>query len=347
MADSRDSRPSKSTIRDVAASAGVSIATVSRVINGRPDVAPETRELVMEAVRERNFRTNRSAQALSMGRTRLIGFTIPILHAEYFALIMSGTSEALYERDMRLVVCPTLHERAREITLLDRLMEGATDGAIILLPSESSAELCTLHERSYPFVVIDPREPLDEGIPSVSAANTSGARSATRHLMHLGHKRIAIITGIPTWAASRERLSGYSAALATRGILPHPDYIRDANFNVDGGYRAAQELLDLPEPPTATFAVNDNMAIGAIQAAHDRGLEVPRDLSIVGFDDAVVARIVTPALTTVRQPLQEMGRVAVSILCRLIEGQRIEALRVELATKLVVRDSTAPPPPGS
>jgi LacI family transcriptional regulator len=339
---SHNGQNGKMTIRDIASLAGVSIATVSRVLNGRPDVSPETRETVLQLVREHNFSFNRSARSLASGRTGLIGLTTPLVHAEYFALLMSGAAEALYERDLRSVMCPTLHEHDREVSLLDRLMHGTTDGAILLLPSESSEELAALQDRDFPFVVLDPREPLDDRIPVVSAAHWSGARSAVDHLTGLGHRRVAAITGPSSWLASIDRLDGYHAALAARGILAPAEYIRESDFQLEGGHLATQQLLDLPEPPTAIFAFNDNMAIGAMRAAQDRGLVIPRDLSVVGFDDSWGATIVSPPLTTVSQPLQEMGRVAVSLLIRLLEGRRVQTLRIELSTKLVVRQSTGP-----
>jgi LacI family transcriptional regulator len=334
--------PTRATIRDIAGAAGVSIATVSRVLNGRPDVKRETREAVLEVVREHGFSTNRNARALSGGRTGLVGATLPNVHAAYFGLILSGAAEALYEQDMRIVLCPTQHEHDREVTLLERLMHGTTDGAVLLLPSESSDELKALQRRGFPFVVVDPRIPLDEGIPVVTAAHAYGAREAMRHLLSLGHRRIAAITGPRGWIASEERLTGYHGALAAAGIAPDSELVRESDFEIGGGYAAAAELLDLRERPTAIFAFNDNVAVGTLRAARERGLRVPDDLSVVGFDDSEQAAIVTPALTTVRQPLAEMGRMAVSLLSRLLEAQRLEALRVELATKLVVRDSTAP-----
>ena len=334
----------RATIRDIASAAGVSIATVSRVLNGRPDVSSETREAVLRVVRDHGFTTNRSARGLSGGRTGLVGVTLPIVHAAYFSLILSGAAEALYEQDMRAVLCPTRHEHDREVTLLDRLMHGTTDGALLLLPSESSDELTALQRRGYPFVVVDPRSKLDEGIPAVSAAHASGATAATQHLLALGHRRIGAITGPHDWMASDDRLNGYHAALVAAGITPDPELIRESDFETEGGFAAACELLDLPERPTAIFGFNDNVAVGTLRAAKERGLRAPEDLSVVGFDDSEQASIVTPALTTVRQPLAEMGRMAVSLLSRVLDHQRLEALHVELATKLVVRDSTAPAP---
>src|SRR5436305_2018886 len=193
------------------------------------------------------------------------------------------------------------------------------------------------------FVVVDPLMPLDDRIPSVSAAHTSGAHHAMGHLLGLGHRRIAAITGPRGWVATEDRRRGYHAALASAGILPRPELEAEADFEIGGGVEAAGHLLDLAEPPTAIFAFNDNLAIGAIQAARARGVRVPEDLSVVGFDDIEHATIVTPTLTTVRQPLAEMGRTAVSLLIRLLERQRFETLRVELATRLAVREPTAPP----
>jgi LacI family transcriptional regulator len=163
------------------------------------------------------------------------------------------------------------------------------------------------------------------------------------HLLGLGHRRIAAITGPRGWVATEDRRRGYHAALAAQGILPDPSLEVEADFEIAPGRDAAGHLLDLHDPPTAIFAFNDNLAIGALQAARDRGLRVPGDLSVVGFDDVEPATIVTPTLTTVRQPLAEMGRTAVSLLMRLLERQRFETLRVELATRLVVRESTGPP----
>ncbi|HEY2373237.1 MAG TPA: LacI family DNA-binding transcriptional regulator [Gaiellaceae bacterium] len=335
------------TIREIADLAGVSIATVSRVVNGHSDVAEDTRDQVMRVVREYGYATNRSARGLSAGRTGLVGVLVPLVYPVYFSAILSGAAEALYEQELRLVLSPTRHEHDREVSLLDRLMHGMTDGALIVLPEESSDELARLLEQGYRFVVVDPRLPLDERVPSVSAAHTSGADQAMSHLLGLGHRRIAAITGPRGWVATEDRRRGFHAALAAQGILPAPALEVEADFEIGPGRDAAGHLLDLHDPPTAIFAFNDNLAIGALQAARDRGLSVPGDLSVVGFDDVEPATIVTPTLTTVRQPLAEMGRTAVSLLMRLLERQRFETLRVELATRLVVRESTGPPTRGS
>jgi LacI family transcriptional regulator len=330
------------TMRQIADLAGVSIATVSRVLNGRGDVSDETRDLVSRVIRENGYTANRSARGLSAGRTGLVGILVPLVYPAYFSAILGGAAEALSERSLQIVLSPTGGEHDREVSVLDRL-HGLTDGALIILPEESSEELEGLLDSGYRFVVLDPLMPLDERIPSVSAAHTSGADQAMRHLLELGHRRIAQITGPRGWLATEDRRRGYRAALAAAGILPDQSLEVEALPEIPPGREAAEYLLDLPEPPTAIFAFNDNIAIGAVQAARSRGLRVPEDLSIVGFDDVEHATIVTPELTTVRQPLAEMGRTAVSLLIRLLERQRFETLHVELATRLVVRDSTAPP----
>lgn len=352
MADTQSSPEQRfrgrATIRDIADLAGVSIATVSRVLNDRPDVAPETRESVLQVVREHGFSTNRGATArstpIASTRAGSIGLTLPLVNDAYFGPMLSGAAEALYEADMRIVLCPTLHEHDREVSLVERLTRGgSTDGAIFVLPEEREDELRNLRRAGYPLVVVDPREKPPEGIPCVSAMHASGAKQATEHLLELGHRRIGAIAGSPGWYATEERLIGFRGALAAAGILLAPELIVYSDWRTPRGTEAAEQLLSLPEPPTAIFAFNDNVAIGALNAARRRGLTVPDDLSVVGFDDVFSAEIVMPTLTTVRQPLAEMGRMGVSLLLRILDGQRVDAVRLELSTTLVVRESTAPP----
>ncbi|MDP9286261.1 MAG: LacI family transcriptional regulator [Actinomycetota bacterium] len=333
----------RATIRDIADLAGVSIATVSRVLNDRPDVAPGTRETVLQVVRQHGFSTNRGARALSSGRSGIIGLTLPVVNDAYFGPILSGAAEALYEQDMRIVLCPTQHEHDREVGLLERLMRGTTDGAILMLPEESGEELRLLQSHGFPFVVVDPRERPPEGIPCVSAMHASGATQATEHLLALGHHRIGAITGSKGWYATEERIAGFRGALAAAGILADPDLIEYSDWQIGPGREAALRLLSRVDRPTAIFAFNDNIAIGVLHAARKLGLSVPDDVSVVGFDDTAHATIVMPELTSVRQPLAELGRTGVSLLTRILDGQRLDALRMELSTRLVVRESTAPP----
>jgi len=334
----------RAAIRDVAALAGVSIATVSRVLNDRPDVAPATRELVLNYVRDLGYMSNRNARALAGKQTGLIGLVVPFARDGFFSEIIEGASEAVYERDARLVLCPTHHHKGREVSMLEHLMHGTTDGSLLVLPLESIAELREIQRVDLPFVVIDPSTPLDEDVPVVAATNWAGGRKATEHLIGLGHTRIGVITGFRGWCASIDRLAGYHSALMAAGIPIIPEYVREADFWIEGGGRAARELLALPSRPTAIFAMSDAMAVGTLAAARELGIQVPAELSVVGFDDIAMAALAYPALTTISQPLQEMGRLAVTLLYRQIAGQPLDANRAELSTKLVVRDSTAPPP---
>jgi LacI family transcriptional regulator len=335
--------PRKPTIRQIAHEAGVSVATVSRVLNGHPDVSELTRETVLKTARQNAYVRNSSAAALASGRTGLIGLAVPFLNAEYFMQMVAGAATALEEHDARFVVSATEHEHAREVSLLHRIMHGATDGAILIEPSESPGELASLRNWGVPFVVIDPAQPTGDDIPTVSAAHWSGARAITQHLIELGHRRIGVVTGRPEWVASVDRLGGYRATMLEAGLAVPPELVVEGNFEMDSGEHGARQLLALECPPTAIFAFNDNMAVGVLSATRSLGLVVPRDLSIAGYDDGLAAIISAPQLTTVKQPLREMGRVSVDILYRLIEKQPVEATRIELSTKLVVRDSTGPP----
>jgi LacI family transcriptional regulator len=335
----------RAVIRDIAARAGVSLMTVSRVLNGKPDVAPATRDVVLGYAHELGYIRLRGARGHASRRTGLIALTIPYVRGEgdYFAEIIAGVSDGLYEHDARVVLCPTRHEHDREASLLGHLLHGTTDGGLLIAPSESAEELAALRVQGYPFVVVDPIAPPGEGTVLVTATNTAGGRAATEHLIALGHRRIGVISGPRDWPASVDRLAGYHAALVAAGLPVLPELVVEADFRVSGGEAAAERLLGLPERPTGIFAFNDNMAIGVLRAATRHGLSVPTNVSVVGLDDIEAASLVAPALTTVRQPLQEMGRAAVGLLYRQIEHQRLDAPRLEVSTRLVIRASTASP----
>ncbi len=334
----------RATIRDIASHAGVSITTVSRVLNDRPDVAPETREAVLEVIRKLNFTSNRALRPAPApaGRTGLVGVTIPEVLGDYFAQLITGFTEALYELDMQAVLCPTFHHQAREVTLVNQLLERKIDGAILVLPDESIEDLLLLKQKGFPFVVADEGYPLDGHFPLVAAANMAGAIEATEHLLELGHRRIGLIKGIPGFVATEDRTSGYRAALSAAGIRPDPALETYGEFRTIEGRDAAARLLELPDRPTAIFACNDEMAVAVLQEARARGIRVPEDLSVVGFDDTMVAQISVPALTTVHQPLEEVGRMAVNLLARVIDEPPAHPIRLEVGTRLVVRETTAP-----
>lgn len=274
-----------------------------------------------------------------------VGVLVPVVFDWYFAGILHGVADAVYEHRLRLVLWPTRHEHAREVALLNEVRE-ATDGAVLVLPEQSSEELLDALSDGFPLVVIDPLAPLDARIPSVAAANASGAEQATQHLLELGHRRIAAITGPPGWAATEERRRGYRDALTTAGIPLAPALELEADFDFEPGAQAASALFELERPPSAIFAFSDMIAIGAMRAARARNISVPDELSIVGFDDSAYATVVHPALTTVRQPLAEMGGTAVDLLVRLMQGETVDTLHLEPFTRLVVRETTSAPRSG-
>jgi LacI family transcriptional regulator len=274
-----------------------------------------------------------------------VGVLVPVVFDWYFAQILHGIADAVYEHRLRLMLWPTRHEHAREVALLNELRE-ATDGAVLVLPEQSSDELLAAFSDRYPLVVVDPLVRIDPRIPSVAAANASGAEQAMQHLLDLGHRRIAAITGPPGWVATEERRQAYRGALASSGIAFDPALELEADFDFEPGAQAAAVLLELDRPPTAIFAFSDMIAIGAMRAARSRGIRIPDELSIVGFDDSAYATVVHPALTTVRQPLAEMGATAVDLLVRLMRKETVDTLHLEPFTRLVVRDTTTPPRTG-
>jgi LacI family transcriptional regulator len=325
------------TVRDLAAEVGVSIATVSRVLNGHVNVAPRTRDLVLRAV-ERG-----KARVTETDRPRTVYLRCPYVLTDYFGLIVSSIAETLRSEGVRLVLdAGESSQRAETLTGLPG--QPGIDAAILILPPEDGEQLIALSRTGLPFVVVDPRTPPPPDIAAVSAAHFAGARMLTGHLVELGHREIGVIAGPEDWLAGDARLAGHRAALSEAGVLPMPHHLWHIEPTTHTGHLAAAELLDHPQRPTAIVCFNDKVAVGALQAARERGLRVPEDLSIAGFDDIDLSRATDPPLTTVRQPLREMGRIAVTQLLRMLDGHQPEALHLELATTLLVRGSTGPVP---
>ncbi len=327
------------TVRDIAAHSGTSIATVSRVLNGQASVTPETRDLVLRTAER--LRARRPAARPAPGAVYL---RCPYLLTDYFGLIVSSVAETLALHGRAVVL--DAGTAAQQASVLPSLpSRPGTDGAIVILPPEPGEQLTALRAAGFPFVVVDPRTPVPRDIAAVSAAHFAGARSVTAHLAGLGHRRIGVIAGPRNWLAGQARLAGHASALAEAGVLHPAELTRAGEPTAEFGYQAAGQLLSLSPRPTALACFNDKTAVGALAAAAERGLRVPADLSVTGFDDIDLAQATSPMLTTVRQPLAEMGRMAVSLLIRLLDGHQLEALHVELATDLIIRSSTAPAPP--
>lgn len=338
----KQSLSKRSTIASIASLAGVSIPTVSRVLHKRPDVAPETRKRVEQAIEESGFIRSRVKQGLGKKSSGIVDMLVPGLDNLYSLEIVRGVEAVLSRTHLRLALSATHDTLQLEQRWLTKILEsGATDGAILVLSYGQRHYFETLYEQNIPCVVVDQRGELNPDIPSVGATNWFGGRTATEHLLSLGHQRIAIITGPPSVRCSQDRLAGYRAALDDAGIPVDPALIRLGTFVQESGYDQACALLELPEPPTAIFTGNDMQAIGVYSALRVRGLHIPQDISVIGFDDIALASTLMPALTTVRQPLVEMGRVATTMLLRLIAGEPLDSTRVELTTTLTVRDSCA------
>ncbi|HEX4832271.1 MAG TPA: LacI family DNA-binding transcriptional regulator [Trebonia sp.] len=331
-------------MRTIAAETGLSIATVSRVLNGGGNVASGTRQRVREVVERLGDRAPEPRRRPAARATRAPVFVrCPYLLTDYFGFIITSIAESLawHEQGM-LLDAGTAVSGSAVVRGLPRRRDAY--GAVLILPPEPGAYLEALAARSYPFVVIDPRTTTTRGVVSISAAHFAGARAVTRHLTELGHTRIGLITGPPDWHTRDDRVGGHLAALAEAGVLGDPELMRHGEPATTTGLRAGAELLALRPRPTAIVCFNDKVAVGVLEAAAARGLRVPADLSVAGFDDIDVSRATTPRLTTVRQPLEEMGRTAVTMLMRQLNGHSGEAVSAELQTRLVVRGSTGPVP---
>jgi LacI family transcriptional regulator len=328
------------TLAVIAKAAGVSLPTVSKVIRGRPDVAPETRQAIERLLAEYGYVPRATRRRAPKRRTLDLAFDA--LGSAYGLELINGVVTAAAEAGVDVVVGLTPDE-PRGIQWAQRLTDAGRMGVISVTSSITAEQVTHFRRAGIPLVVIDPDD-VPEGVPSIGATNWLGGLTATEHLLELGHRRVATITGRPTALCARARLHGYRAALEEAKIPPDPKLVRQGDFGFDLARREALELLALPDRPTAIFAANDYQAFGVVEAARICGLRVPEDLSVVGFDDVAISRWAAPPLTTIHQPLVKMGRVACQTLLAMAAGERPESDRIELATHLVVRDSTAPPP---
>jgi LacI family transcriptional regulator len=337
-----DRKFSSPTIMDVARETGVSYSTVSRALSGYEFVKPSTRDKVLKAAEKMGYVPNQQARSLAGGRSNLIGVLVPGLTNGYISEIIRGIDEELTNSNYNLILYTTHRYHGRESSYVATIMNGAADGLILVVPLLSTAYLDALREQNFPYVLVDQSDTAEKS-SIVNATNWQGAYDATRYLIELGHRRIGFIAGLSELSGSVERLEGYRAALHEQHIPVRHDYIVEGQFIESGGYRAMQKLLNLAEMPTAIFAANDLSAFGAMDAIRERGLHIPEDISIVGFDDIAQAAFVYPKLTTVRQPLEEMGRVGVRMLLQNVANPDGSPRRTTLQTELIVRESCQPP----
>ena len=328
------------TIHDVAREAGVSNSTVSRVVNNSELVKPETREKVLSAMMRLGYVANQQARSLRGGRSQVIGLLVHEVGNPYIGEIIRGIDEELTANQYEMMLYTTRRRKTKESTFVANIARGMADGLIVLLPRDPGSYVKTLNQQQFPFVLID--HPADENAPSVIATNWRGAYNATSYLIELGHRRIGFITGFMEITAATNRLEGYQDALVDHDMDYDARLVYEGDFFQPEGFAGAGHLLDLPDPPTAIFASSDLAAIGAMDAIRNRGLRIPEDVSVIGFDDIPQAQHSFPKLTTVRQPLEYMGRVGTQMLLRRIANPNDPVERTEVATELIIRDSCQP-----
>jgi LacI family transcriptional regulator len=327
-----------STIRDVAREAGVSVATVSRVFNNSGPVHPETRERIAEVARRLSYSPNSAARTLSTRRTQTIGVLLPDLYGEFFSEVIRGIDQVVQRSGWHLLVSSSHNERV-EIEAGLRAMRGRVDGLIVMSPDLDAHALARNLPEQLPVVLLN-CEVEGGAHDSINIDNFGGARAVTEHLLSLGHRRIGVLAGPLRNHDARERLRGSHEAMRAAGVEPAPELEQTGNFSEQSGYAGAQRLLALEERPTAIFAANDSMAIGALSALRDAGVRVPEDVAVAGFDDIPIARFVNPPLTTVRVSIPELGgRATQRLFEALAAGSGRERRQELLPTELVVRRS--------
>lgn len=327
------------TLSDVAAEAGVSLATISKVLNGRPDVSAATRARVEELLARHGYQ-RRTGQTTA--KAELLELVFHELDRIWSMELIDGVESVAKEHGLSVVLTVTGDRHSPGAEWLDGVLRRRPAGVILVFSDLPPALRERLRSRAIPFAIVDPAGDPSPDVPSVGSANWSGGLAATRHLIELGHTRIAAITGPADMMCSLARLDGYRSAMNSAGLPIDPSWVRFGDFHVEGGRAEAMRLLDRPDRPTAIFAGSDLQALGTLEAARSLGLRVPEDLSIVGYDDIPLSRWVSPRLTTVHQPLRQMGVEAARLVLAVAEGAAATQ-RMDLATSLVVRDSTAPP----
>ncbi|RJG27484.1 LacI family DNA-binding transcriptional regulator [Massilia cavernae] len=330
------------TLVDVAKKAGVSVMTASRALNEDESASKKAREMVRQAVQELGYAPNALARLMKGGRTNVIGVIVNDLSSVVVNAFATAVSDEVRKYDMDLFIYSSQsgleHGKGQKAS---QLLHGLWDGLIYVLPRVSPDYLKQLEtDADHPIVLLNYCR--ETSLPVVRADNQSSAHDAVSHLIELGHRRIAFIRGTAHTGQSPERELGYSSALEGAGLPLAPELIQEGDFNETSGLEAGRALLALPDPPTAIFAANDCMAIGSMTAVREKGLRIPEDVSIIGFDDIPMARAVQPGLTTLRQPIGAMAHAAVQELMRRIQGQPGRRQRIEFPSEFIIRESAGP-----
>src|SRR5216684_2593220 len=331
--------PRRPTINDIAKRVGLSKASVSRALNGKEDVDPETRKRVLTLAAEMGYVPSASARALSNGRSNYLGLLVPTLTWPWILEVLRGVAEEIERSGYSLILYTTTDGEDSERAFMSQVVPaGAVDGLALVIPHGMLGYIERLAKGGLPVVVVDDRGHYPD-LPTVATTNVEGGRSATHHLIEQGRRRIAMLNGPHDFGCNRDRLKGYKSALQEAGIEVDPRRVTDSDFKEEGGMSAMTRLLAADPRLDAVFAANDVMAFGAMRALRNAGRRVPDDVAVVGFDDIPASAMTHPPLTTVRQPLYEMGRTAASMVMAAVRGESI-AKRTELPTSLVVRDSS-------
>ena len=327
------------TIKDVAREAGVSVATVSKILN-LPDYSkPETREKVTAAIKRLNYQPNHAAQSMVRKKTGMIALIIPDVRNQFFTDVARGVEDVANKHNYRVMLCNTDEDPQKQQNYLQALQGRIVDGFIIAVASDDSRQLKKISRSQLPFVFID-RECRNYRTDAVIVDNRDGAAKAVRHLLHNGRCRVGFISGKQDTQTGRERLQGYCDALAEKRIEPDRQLIKDGKFTIEGGYQAAKALLEMAGKPDSLFVANNAMTIGALKAINEKGIRIPDEIALVSFDDADWAEFFTPALTVIRQPTYTMGNLAGEILFqRLMETKPSEIKEVVLKPELIIRKS--------
>jgi LacI family xylobiose transport system transcriptional regulator len=332
--------PDRVTLALVAQEAGVSLSTISKVLNGRSDVSAPTRSRVEELLAGHGYERRGGGAA---AKREFIELVFHELDSSWSMEIIEGVENVAAEHGLSVVLTVSGSRHSPGPEWIDGVMRRRPVGVVLVFSDLEASLRERLRSRAIPFVVIDPAGDPSPDVPSVGSANWTGGLIATRHLIELGHSKIAAITGPEDMMCSLARIDGYRSAMSSAGLTINPQWVRFGDFHVAGGHDHATGLLALDEPPTAIFAGSDLQALGALDAIRARGLRVPEDISVVGYDDIPLARWLSPRLTTVHQPLQQMGAEATKLIIGWAEHPPESTPRMDLATTLVVRESTAAP----
>lgn len=330
------------TIYDVAREAGVSMATVSRVVNNNPNVKPQTRKKVYEAIERLGYRPNAVARGLASKKTTTVGVVIPDIANANFAEVARGIEDIANMYHYNIILCNADKRKEKEIRVINTLLEKQVDGLLFMGGVVTDEHIQAFNTSNVPIVLCATTD--EKGtMPSVDIDHETAAYDAVRKLINEGHTRIAMISGtLQDPANGFARYQGYKRALEESGIAFDESLVRVGNYRYESGIDAVQYFLELEERPTAVFAATDEMAIGAIHGIQDAGLSVPGDISVIGVDNIRLASMVRPLLTTVAQPMYDIGAVSMRLLTKLMKKENVEQARVTLHHELIVRNSVAP-----